>query len=279
MGAQKMTVNRLQAMKTRGEKSVGIVVWDAEMAAIADQAGADFLIVGDSVGINLWGQTNTLEITLDELMVAARAVRRGAPKALVCVDIPFGPVQVSVEAGVAAAVRLVKEAGADLVKIDAAPEFPEAVRAVTQAGIPVFAQMGLSPQAATKYGFSLSDLQQPDVIVPDAMVAQMVEEAKAMEVAGAAMIDLTNSGLVVGAAVTEAVSIPVIGGMGGGPWLDGRIRMMHAAIGYGTKYLENPPETYAYVAQIAKAAIDELIADVRAGRQIKGGIAVPKKES
>ena len=83
MGAQKMTVNRLQAMKTRGEKSVGIVVWDAEMAAIADQAGADFLIVGDSVGINLWGQTNTLEITLDELMVAARAVRRGAPKALV----------------------------------------------------------------------------------------------------------------------------------------------------------------------------------------------------
>ena len=257
--SKKMTVSEIQAMKLRGDQSVAMVVWDAQMAAIADDCGADFLIVGDSVGVNLWGQSNNLEITLDEMML--------------CADIPFGPVQIGIKEGVEAAIRLVQEGGADLVKIDSAPDFPEVIEAVTRAGIPVFAQMGVSPQSASKYGFAISDLQQPESLVPDDMLGQLIEEAKIVERAGAAMIDFTNSGPVIGKAVSEAVKIPVIGGMGGGPWLDGRIRMLHAAIGYGTKFLDDDaPSAYAYVARIARDAVTELISDVRSGRQIKGGI-------
>ena len=271
--SKKMTVSEIQAMKLRGDQSVAMVVWDAQMAAIADDCGADFLIVGDSVGVNLWGQSNNLEITLDEMMIAVKAVRRGAPQALLCADIPFGPVQIGIKEGVEAAIRLVQEGGADLVKIDSAPDFPAVIEAVTRAGIPVFAQMGVSPQSASKYGFAISDLQQPESLVPDDMLGQLIEEAKIVERAGAAMIDFTNSGPVIGKAVSEAVKIPVIGGMGGGPWLDGRIRMLHAAIGYGTKFLDDDaPSAYAYVARIARDAVTELISDVRSGRQIKGGI-------
>jgi 3-methyl-2-oxobutanoate hydroxymethyltransferase len=104
------------------------------------------------------------------------------------------------------------------------------------------------------------------------MMGKLIEEAQICEQAGAAMIDLTNAGPVIGKAITDAVSIPVIGGMGGGPWLDGRIRMFHAAVGYGTKFLDNPPSAYAYVAQTCRDAVTELISDVRSGQQIKGGI-------
>jgi 3-methyl-2-oxobutanoate hydroxymethyltransferase len=267
-----MNVNQIREMKQRGEKSVALVVWDAPTANIAHLCGSDFLIVGDSVGVNLWGQSNNLEITLDDFLVAVKAVRRGAPDALVCADIPYGPVQIDAKEGVRAAVRLVQEGGADLVKIDAAPDFPDAVAAVTRAGIPVFAQMGLSPQSGSKYGISIGDLQQPESLVPDEMMGQLIEEARICEQAGAAMIDLTNAGPVIGKAITDAVSIPVIGGMGGGPWLDGRIRMFHAAVGYGAKFLDNPPTAYAYVAQTCRDAVAELISDVRSGQQIKGGI-------
>ena len=267
-----MNITQIKKMKSAGEKSAALVVWDAPSAHIAHQCGADFLIVGDSVGVNLWGHSNNLEITLDDFLVAVKAVRRGATNALVCADIPYGPVQIGAKEGVKAAIRLVQEAGADFVKIDSAPDFCEAISAVTRAGIPVFAQMGLSPQAGAKYGISIGDLQQPESLVPEDMLGQLVNEARQCEDSGAAMIDLTNAGPVIGKAIVDAVSIPVIGGMGGGPWLDGRIRMLHAAIGYGTRFLEDPPSAYAYVAQTSRSAVTELLSDIRSGKQIKGGL-------
>jgi len=102
------------------------------------------------------------------------------------------------------------------------------------------------------------------------MTAKLVEEAKLLEDAGASLIDFTNSGPVAGAVVVSAVKIPVLGGFGGGPWLDGRMRMAHTAIGYGEKWIDSKTETYANVAKISLDALSALIADVRAGRQIKG---------
>jgi 3-methyl-2-oxobutanoate hydroxymethyltransferase len=271
---EKVTIPALQAMKRAGKKIVGVVAWDYQIAQIVDRAGVEIVSVGDSVGINLWGQANPLEVTLDEMVVVCKAVRRGVKRALVACDFPFGPLQEGPDVAVRAAIRLVKEAGADMIKLDGAADFPDAVRAVTRAGIPVFAQFGVTPQTALQYGIPYSAMSRPGAQVPPDMTAQLVEEAKRLEAAGAALIDFTNSGPDAGSAVVRAVSIPVIGGFGGGPWLDGRIRMAHAAIGYAASALDSDAENYANVARITLAAITAYAEDVRAARQIKGGIPV-----
>src|SRR6202161_1824058 len=117
--ADRMTIPALQQMKRDGKKSVGVVAWDSQIARIADRAGVDFVSVGDSVGVNLWGHANPLEVTMDEMLVCCKAVRRGVERALVSCDIPFDPVQQGLDSALAAAIRLVKDGGADMVKVDA----------------------------------------------------------------------------------------------------------------------------------------------------------------
>ena len=268
--AEKVTIPALLEMKRAGRKSVGVVAWDYQIARIADRAGVDIVSVGDSVGVNLWGHSNPLEVTMEEMLVVCKAVRRGVTRALVSCDFPFGPLQEGIDSAVRAAIRLVKEGGADMVKLDGAAEFPEAVRAVIRAGIPVFAQFGITPQTALQYGIPYGSQSAPGAQAPPEMTAKLVEQAKLLEEAGASLLDFTNSGPSAGAAVVSAVKIPVIGGFGGGPWLDGRVRLVHTAIGYGEKWLDATTETYANVAKISLEAFTALIADVRAGRQIKG---------
>jgi 3-methyl-2-oxobutanoate hydroxymethyltransferase len=172
------------------------------------------------------------------------------------------------ESAVAAAIRLVKEGGADMIKLDGAADYPEAVAALTRAGIPVFAQFGLTPQTALLYGVPYSAQSSPEAILPEGMAGKLVDEAKRLEAAGAALLDFTNSGPVVGAEVVKAVSIPVIGGFGGGPWLDGRVRLVNAAIGYAASFLDKEG-TYANVARTAFEALTALAGDVRSARQIR----------
>jgi 3-methyl-2-oxobutanoate hydroxymethyltransferase len=242
------------------------------MARIADRAGVDFVSVGDSVGVNLWGHDDPLQVTIDEMLVVCKAVRRGVTRALVSCDLPYGPAQENPDAALRAARRLVDEGGADMIKVDAAADFPDAVRALVRAGIPVFAQFGLTPQTAQKFGipYSAQNSPQAQAQASAEAAAGLVEEARLLEGAGASLLDFTNSGPVAGAAVVKAVSIPVIGGFGGGPWLDGRVRLAHTAIGYGDKWLDSKTDTYVNTAKAALDAFSALIADVRAGRQIKG---------
>jgi 3-methyl-2-oxobutanoate hydroxymethyltransferase len=265
-----VTIPVLQQMKRDRRKIVGVVAWDYQIAQIVDRAGVDIVSVGDAVGINLWGHANPLEVTMSEMLVVCKAVRRGVKRALVSCDFPFGPLQEGTESAVRAAILLVKEAGADMVKLDGAADFPDAVRAIARAGIPVFAQFGITPQTALRYGMPYSAASKPGAQVPAEMTAKLVEEAKRLEDADASLLDFTNSGPVAGAAVAAAVSIPVLGGFGGGPWLDGRMRMAHAAIGYAASNLDSHVESYANVAKIAFDAISAYAEDVRAGRQIKG---------
>src|SRR5437879_1850005 len=136
----KVTIPVLAQMKREARKCVGVVAWDYQIAQIADRAGVDIVSVGDSVGVNLWGHSNPLEVTMEEMIVVCKAVRRGVKRALVSCDFPFGPLQEGTDSAVCAAIRLVKEAGADIIKLDGAADFPEAVTALTRAGIPVWAQ-------------------------------------------------------------------------------------------------------------------------------------------
>ena len=190
----KVTIPALLQMKRDGRKSVGVVAWDYQIARIADRAGVDIVSVGDSVGVNLWGHSNPLEVTMDEMLVVCKAVRRGVTRALVSCDFPYGPLQEGSESAVRAAIRLVKEGGADLVKLDGAADFPETVRALTRAGIPVFAQFGITPQTALRYGIPYGAQSAPGAQAPPEMTAKLVEEAKLLEDAGASLLDFTNSG-------------------------------------------------------------------------------------
>jgi 3-methyl-2-oxobutanoate hydroxymethyltransferase len=268
----RVTISALQQMKRDRRKIVGVVAWDFQIAQIVDRAGVDIVSVGDTVGTNLWGHASPLAVTMEEMIVVSKAVCRGVKRAIVSCDIPFGPVQEGVDSAVKAAIRLVKEAGADMIKLDGAADFPEAVRAIARAGIPVFAQFGITPQTALLHGISYGDMLKTGAQVPSAMTAKLVEEATRLEDAGASLLDFTFSGPVAGPAVVAAVSIPVVGGLGGGPWLDGRMRMAHAAIGYAASALDSKTEGYANVARITLEAISAYAEDVRAGRQIKGGI-------
>ena len=231
-----MNLAGLQQMKREGKKIVAVVAWDYQIAQIADRAGVNLVSVGDSVGVNLWGRQEG-EITLDEMLIVCKAVRRGVKRALLSCDLP--PPQ-----GTEAALRLVKEGGADMVKLKGTAE---AVRAIVRAGIPVFAEFH-GGEATPK----------------------LVGQAQRLEEAGASLLDFRHSGPEAGLAVARAVSIPVLGGLGGGPWLDGRIRMVHAAIGYAASNLNSEIENYANVAQVTLKAITAYAEDVRAGRHLKG---------
>ncbi len=269
-----VTIPALQQMKRDGRKIVGVVAWDYQIAQIVDRAGVDIVSVGDTVGVNLWGHATALEVTMDEMVVVCKAVRRGVKRALVSCDFPHGPLQAGTETALRAAHRLTKEGGADMVKLDGAADFPAAVRAIVRAGIPVFAQFGITPQTAPQHGVDYSAMLNGAVQMPVAMTAKFVAEAKRLEDAGASLLDFTHSGPMIGPEVVRAVSIPVVGGLGGGPWLDGRMRMAHAAIGYAASALESKTESYANVARITLDAITAYAADVRAARQIKGAAPV-----
>ena len=237
MLALKKMLADLQTMKQAGRKIVGVVAWDFQIAQIADRAGVDLISVGDSVGVNLWGQAPD-EITIDEMLIVCRAVRRGVKRAVLSVDLPAHAQNVE------AALR-VKACGADLVKLIGSADL---VRSVVRAGVPVFAEFH-------------GGKDEP---------AMLVDHAKRLEDAGAALLDFRHSGPVAGEAVARAVKIPVIGGLGGGPWLDGRMRMAHAAIGYGFSSLDAKNEQYANVARITLDALSAYADDVRSGKQIKG---------
>jgi len=233
----KVTIASLQQMKRDGRKIVGVVVYDYQMARIVDRAGVDIVSVGDSVGVNMWGHDSENDVTLDQMSIACAAVRRGVSRALVSCDVPGSADPV------AAARVLVKSGGADMVKVEADSA---TVRAIVASGIPVWAQLGANEND------------------------DPVHHARLLEEAGASLLDFRHSGPEAGPAVARAVSIPVIGGLGGGPWLDGRVRAVANAIGYTAGALDDHADRYANVARVALDAITAYADDVRGGRQVRG---------
>src|SRR5262249_30908773 len=157
-----------------------VVVYDYQMAQIVDRAGVDIVSVGDSIGVNMWGHRNEMEVTLDQMLFACTAVRRGVERALVSCDFPYGPLQLGTDVAVRAAKSLM-DSGADMVKVDAASEFPEAVRAIALAGIPVWAQFGITPHTVMKYAGKSKTGPELAADLKD----QFVGEARLLEGSGA----------------------------------------------------------------------------------------------
>jgi 3-methyl-2-oxobutanoate hydroxymethyltransferase len=254
---QTVTLHALQQMKREHRKIVAVGLYDYQMAQIVDRGGVDIVSVGDSVGPNMWALDSEHEVTLEQMLLVCGAVRRGVTRALLSCDFPSRVLDDGLRTIVRAARRLMDEAGADVVKVDGLADSPEVVEALTTAGIPVWTQLGPSSR------------QEPDATVTPE-TEEWVAAARRLENAGAAMLNFTHSGPIAGPAVVQAVSIPVLGGLGGGPWLDGRIRVVGNAIGYLARALDDDVDRYANVARITLDAIAAFADDVRSSRQIKG---------
>lgn len=258
--ADKVTVALLQQMKRDKQKIAAGVAYDYQMAQILDRAGADIVSVGDSVGHRFFGQPTHHEVTMDQMVLVCLAVSRGVKRALVNCDLPFGTVQAGPEEAVRAAIRLVKEGHAEMVKVDGAARCPEVVRAIARTGIPVFAQFGFTPQTTMTIG----GFQQRTEAMLAEMQDQLLRDAKVLEEAGSSLFDVTNVGQEISGEIARAVRIPVIGGHNTGPGCDGRVTVSYSRVGYDAASLDregNRPHVGRMILQEMTAYFNE----VRAG--------------
>ena len=255
---RKITLPELGAMRQRGERIVMVTAYDAPSARLADAAGIDMILVGDSAGETMLGGTSTVQVTMDEMLVFTRAAVRGATRALVVADMPFGSYQVSEEAAVSNAIRLVKEGGADAVKLEGAGRTLTRISGTVEAGIPVMGHVGLTPQSATLLGGYRAQARTARA------AARLVDEAVALERAGCFAIVLEAVPAIVGEEVTAAVSVPVIG-IGAGAACSGQVLVWHDLLGLSDRPPARFVKTYADLKTTIGAALSAYADDVRRG--------------
>lgn len=254
----KVSLTELAERKNRGEKLVMVTAYDHPGARLADAAGVDIILVGDSAADNVLGYDTTVPVTVDELLVLVRAVARGTERALVVADMPFGSFQVSDETAVANAVRFVKEAGADAVKIEGAGPSLARVQALVGAGIPVMGHVGLTPQSATMLGGFKTQGKTAEA------ARQLVDDALALGQVGAFSVVLEAVPAPVAAEVTRRLSVPTIG-IGAGRETDGQVLVYHDLLGLTEGHLPRFVKRYANLSREIRDALEAYADEVRAG--------------
>jgi 3-methyl-2-oxobutanoate hydroxymethyltransferase len=254
----KLPLPEVAEMKRRGDRIVMITAYDAPSARIADAAGVDLILVGDSAAMVVLGHDSTVPATMDEMLMLTRAVTRGAHRPLVIADLPFGSYHVSVEQALESAIRFVKEAQADAVKLEGAGPMLARVRALTDAGIPVMGHLGLTPQTATMLGGFKAQGRTATKAV------QLYDDALALQAAGCFSIVLEAVPSPVAARITEALDIPTIG-IGAGPDCDGQVLVWHDLLGLYEGHAPRFVKQYADLAPTIGAAVEQYATEVRDG--------------
>ena len=259
MPGPKLSIRQLAEMKRRGEKIVMVTAYDAPGARLAEAAGIDLLLVGDSAAMVMLGHDSTLPVTLEEMLLLTQAVTRVARRALVVGDLPFGSYQVSDEAAIASAVRLTKDGGADIVKIEVGGARVARTEAIVGAGIPVMGHIGLTPQSATLLG----GYRAQGRTAVEALA--LVEAARALESAGCCALVLEAIPATVAAHITERLAIPTIG-IGAVAGCDGQVLVWHDLLGLGEGAPPRFVRPYADLAGTIAHALAAYADDVRSGR-------------
>jgi 3-methyl-2-oxobutanoate hydroxymethyltransferase len=269
----KLPLTELAEMKRRGERIVMVTAYDAPGARFADAAGIDVVLVGDSAAMVVLGHDSTVPATMDEMLVLTRAVTRGARRPLVVADMPFGSFQVSDEDALANAIRFVKEAGADAVKLEGAGPSLSRVRALVGAGIPVMGHIGLTPQSATMLGGFKAQGRTAD------KARQLVEDAIALQDAGCFSLVLEAVPSPVATRITGLLEIPTIG-IGAGAGCNGQVLVYHDLLGLYEGRAPRFVKRYAGLADEIRAALEQYAEDVRTGRfpEEQHGYAMPDEE-
>jgi 3-methyl-2-oxobutanoate hydroxymethyltransferase len=255
----KLGLTDLTALKQQGRRISMVTAYDAPSARLADAAGVDIILVGDSAAMTVFGYDSTTPITVDDMLLLSRAARRGTSRALLIADMPFGSFQVSDDDTVAHAIRFVKEAGVDGVKVEGAGPRLRRVGALIDAGIPVMGHIGLTPQSVNLLGGYKPQGR-------TAVKAQrLLDDARALEHAGCFAIVLEAIPATVAAAITRAVAIPTIG-IGAGAQCDGQVLVWHDMLGLSSGRVPKFVKQYANLGDDILKALEAYVADVRSGQ-------------
>jgi len=257
MATKRITVPSIVEAPTRGDRLVMVTAYDFPQGKTADAAGADIILVGDSLAMVVLGHPDTLSVTLDEMIHHTRAVRRGVERALLVADMPYGSFHLGPDQAVASAIRFVKEAGAQAVKIEGGR--PEVVRALDRAEVPVMAHLGLTPQSVHRFGgYKVQGRS-------DEAARKIVDAALELEEAGAFSLVLECVPSDLGAEITERLTIPTIG-IGAGAACDGQVLVYHDLLGLEERIAPRFVRRYAELGLASREAIERFADDVRAGR-------------
>ncbi len=251
---KKITVPEIQRMKERGEKITMLTAYDAPMAEIIDESGIDMILVGDSVGTVIAGYPNTLPVTVEEMIYHTKAVCRKVKRALVVIDMPFMSYQVSIEEAKRNAGRMIKESGAEAVKIEGGISVKDVVKAIVDIDIPVVGHIGLTPQSIHKFGGYKIQRQRE----------KLLEDAKAIEEAGAFAIVLECVPEEIAKEITETLTIPTIG-IGAGRYCDGQVLVIHDLLGMLGDFRPKFVKRYVDLRSIISKAVKEFIEEVKTG--------------
>ena len=255
---KKKTVLDIQRMKEEGEKITVLTAYDYPFARLMSQAGIDVILVGDSVGSVVSGYDNTLPVTMEEMLYHTRAVVRGAGGALVVADLPFLSYQIDLRDARLNAGRLIKEGGAQAVKLEGGENVAATIRAIVDMDIPVAGHIGLTPQSIHRMGgFRVQGKKEEQAM-------QLLADARAVQEAGAFALVLEGIPADLGRRITESVTIPTIG-IGAGVHCDGQVLVIHDILGLCEKYSPKFVKKYADVSGIIRGGIEDYIREVKAG--------------
>jgi 3-methyl-2-oxobutanoate hydroxymethyltransferase len=259
MPAAKLALTELAEMKRRGDRIVMVTAYDMPGARFAEDAGIDMILVGDSAAMVVLGhEGTTVPVTMDEMLFLTRAVSRAVRRPIVVGDMPFGSYQVDDEDAVRNAIRFVKEARADVVKLEGAGPMVSRARAIVEAGVPVMGHIGLTPQSATKLGGFRTQGKTAEA------ARALVADARALEAAGCFSLVLEAVPAPVADEITATVSIPTIG-IGAGPGCDGQVLVYHDLLGLSEGHLPRFVKRYANLSREIRDALEAYAAEVRSG--------------
>lgn len=269
----KLSIPDIAERKRQGRKIVMVTAYDAPSGRLADAAGVDMVLVGDSAAMVVLGYDSTVPATMEEMLVLTRAVTRGAVRPLVVADLPFGSFQVSDAQALENAIRFVKEARADAVKLEGGRAVLSRVRALTQAGIPVMGHIGLTPQTATSLGGFKAQGRTAE------KARELFEDARALQEAGCFALVLEAVPAAVAARITGALSIPTIG-IGAGAGTDGQVLVWHDLLGLYEGRAARFVKRYADIASEIRRALEAYAREVRSGEfpQDLHTYAIPDRE-
>jgi 3-methyl-2-oxobutanoate hydroxymethyltransferase len=254
----KISLPDLAAMAAAGQRIAMVTAYDASSARLAEAAGIDILLVGDSAAMTVLGHASTVPVTMDEMLMLVRAVTRTAHRPLVVADMPFGSYQLSEDQALENAVRFIKEGRADAVKLEGAGRMLTRIRAILDAGIPVMGHVGLTPQSATLLGGYKARGRTA------AEARRIYDEARALEQVGCFAVVLEAIPAPVAARISSALTIPTIG-IGAGPSCDGQVLVWHDLLGLTPGRLPRFVRGYADLGAAIVTALRNYIADVRQG--------------